>query len=399
MNKRLCYVIYSFIILFFLNGCRTPQKSTSVVTPPPPPKPVEKPHDPVPPEVPQRLNIALLLPLDLQKNLLYDTSMTVDESSITSLGHLNFYEGFQIAADSLRKSGKEINISTFDASVDSNSFINLLYRKEVLASDYIVCATNANYLGAASKIAAKHNNKIVFIQSPMQNTIVKENKNAWLAAPSNYTQSSRMAAYLAANYSASSVTILFRSNAREKMWATYFHDELKKGGINTIKMFIYTKALQDTLAAELSKNKKNLVIIPSSDEAFVSPVLSSINSLALPELTVAGLPTWENFESIDFSMLSGINTLYFTTSFVNEDDYAVKNFRRLFFKHYHSLPMQQAITGFDIAAYIAGLHLKTGNSIKPVLQYNFVQPVQDAGFENSQISVIGISDYKLVKKN
>lgn len=383
--------------IIFFASCKTTKKNTIAPAPKVITKPEEKSVEQPKPVSPGKLSIALLLPLELQKNLNFDT--TDSELKSGTLYNLQFYEGFMLAVDSLRKKGKEISITTYDSGIDSISFINLFYKKDVMASNYIVCNANTNFISAASQVALKHHNKILFAQPVMQNNIVKENKDAWLALPANYTQSALMASYLATKYPDARFSIIYRENGREKTWANYFSDELLKGKVTDVQSRLYSKNLTDSIAAGMNKNKTNIFLIPSSDEAFVSPLISKLNEAGMANVIAAGLPTWETFESIDFSSYKNVKTMYFTSTYFDEESFAVKSFQKCFFKNYHTAPSFNAYLGFDIGVYLAKTQFSNDNGIMPVLNYDFRQPYTNAGFENQYISVVGIEDYKVIRKN
>jgi hypothetical protein len=390
-------------LVAFIFGCRTTKQQPVVTQKPAPPKPLEKPIEKPVPVIPQELNLAILLPFDFKKNLSSDT-LSVGEISAASLANLHCYEGMMLAIDSLKGGGANIKINVFDSSVDSLSFINLLYKKEVLASDYIICATNANYLTAAATVAKKHQNKIVFVQSPMQNNIIKDNSSAWLALPANYTQSHVMASFLASNYKDANFLIVSRENTREKMWASFFTTEIKsecasKNSLSSVSQINYTANVFDSTNTIISKEKRNVIIIPSSDEAFVSPLLGQLNNLNMANIIIAGLPTWENFESIDFSSHKNLKVLYFSSSFIDENDIAVKNLQKAFFSKYFTLPIHQSFVGFDLMVWLTQQHFGNDFQLKQILPANYVQPFENSGFENIYTPIIGVEEYKLVKKN
>lgn len=395
MTNFKSYLLIGSIIFFA--ACKSTKKTTAPTPPPvtvkPQVKPIEQPKTAV---IPSKLNIALLLPLELKYALAFDT--TDAEIKNSTLSYLHFYEGFMLAVDSLKKTGKEINVVTYDSGVDSLSFINLLYKRDVMASDFIICATNLNYVPAASVVAQRHNNKILFVQPVMQNNIVKENKDAWLALPANYTQSALMANYIATTHPNAKFNIIYRESGREKIWATYFADELKKEKISDVSSKLYSKSFIDTISTSIDKSKTNVFLIPSSDEAFVSPIISKLNEAGQDNVIAVGLPTWETFESIDFSSYKNVKTIYFTSTYVDDYNLGVKSFQKCFFSNYNTLPFFNAYLGFDMALYLLNFQFKSDAGIKSILNYDFKQPY-NTGYENQHISVVAIEDYKVVRKN
>lgn len=382
----------------FFQSCSSSKKTTEVPAKPVPPVVKEEKKEEPKSEVNKPLNFSLLLPLDL-KNQLAKSDDTTDDNSIDAnvMPQLQFLEGALMAADSMKALGIDLSIKTIDVPADSVALTNIFYRKEVLQADVIFAAVNSSLANAASTLALKHKNKIVFNQ-PASASILKQNKDAYLSVPSTTTQCEQAADFVMTRYPSAKIFIVTRDNKREKDIAEIFRRKISAKA----NYILYSVQLFDSLSSALSRTAQNVIIMSSSDQDFVSPLLDKINGLNMANITVFGLPTWENFESIDYGGLKNLRFQYFTSSYTDVASRDGQNFRQAFINKYKTEPMYNAFQGFDLVMYFA----KTFHSNKKVetlklsqIPYDFKETPVGNGYENKLIHVLEIKDYELVKVN
>lgn len=396
MKERL---LFYFLIVICFAGCVSKKPVVIVQPPSPPPKPVEKPAEPPKAELPKTINIALLLPFDFKTNLSNDSAM-LEEITATCQQQLQFYEGAKLAVDSLKKNGFAVNIKVFDTAVDSISFVNLMYSNDVIKSDYIICSFNSPWQTTASVIAQKHFNKIIFTQ-PASAPFVLNNKESWQLMPSTNTQIEMMADYIQKNFSSHVISIVYRETKKEAELKNIFKNAIdslarQQGRQIVLKSFLYNNALFDSGSVTLDSSRLNLILITSSDEAFVNSVINQINNLNYPALRIVGLPTWDNFESIDFSSLKNISVSYFVTNYIDYSKPAVASFQKKFIAFYGTTPGYSAFQGYNIIAYLSHISNEKETNVSEIFPFNFVRYNENSGFENREINVVGIENYKMI---
>lgn len=394
-------IVKLFLGAIFFYSCATQKKKQPVAQQPAPPKPIEKPIEAPKPEPAKTLNIAMLLPFDFKTNLSTDSAM-LEEINPGTAPYLQFYEGAKIALDSLKKNGFNVTVKVFDSAIDSVSFINLMYKKEVMASDYIICSVNSSWHSTASVIAQRHFNKIIFPQ-PAASPLVINNKDAWQLMPSTNSQIERMCDFIQKNYSDNVISIVYRESKRETELKGIFKralDSLAKANIKmlNVRTLLYNKALFDSGSVTLDSTKRNLVLITSSDEAFVNPVLNQLNSLNYFYINIAGLPTWDNFESIDFSGLKNLRVVYFMSNFIDLTREAALGFQKKFLASFGTIPQYNAYQGYNIMSYLARNTFQKETRLPEIFPFEFVKFNSNSGFENRHINVVGIENYKVVLK-
>lgn len=412
MRKLITLFFLFSAILYSCKTTKVVQKDTkkAVVVAPKPEKPVEeKPKETI--KQSKEISIALMLPLYLQQNFDIDTSDTDADIDSRSLPALSFYEGALLAADSLEKAGMKVKLNVIDIAKDSSARHALLLNYQTLKNCDVVFALFPSSQSVAAADAAKqYGMKLVLTQSSTP-APVNDNQQVVLAAPSSVTQCRLMADYITNEYHFSKFIVLSRNQKRENELAEVFKKEtdsllLKKfkGEAGAI-IFSYPDSGKKMFVNYLSAEQRNIIYLPSSDESYVSSILNMLNDLE-KNVTVVGLPTWENFESIQFSKLSNLEIYLFTTTYINTEDTRLASFRKKYITHYKTDPFFNAYQGAELTDYFTKLFNKydkkfleqtanetTGSSFK------FLNSNPKNGFENTTISVLKYADYKLMKIN
>ncbi|MBS1764926.1 MAG: hypothetical protein JSS90_08185 [Bacteroidetes bacterium] len=402
MNKKQKSVlIYPITLTMLLAAvlstvaCRT-SKQVHVPTVQSPPKPVEKEPTPAPKpkeEIVKPLNFGLLLPLDIKKNLdaITDTSVDMGMDNFT-MSQLQFAEGALLAVDSLNAVKQTVNIKINDAPADSFYLSNKLYKADLLHADVIIAAVPAANAPVVQRIANMHKQKVIFTQ-PVSVSSLPSSDRIYLAATSTPTQCEMAASKLAAYIPSAHYFLLTTDNKRDLDIASLF-----KPGLPTARTFVLTDRNKlDSIAKQASRHEQAIIIV-SSDEDYVSSTLNKLNAAADGMITVLGLPTWENFETIDFSNLKNIRALYFTTNFIDEGSEVVKDFRNKFISKYNTDPMFSAYQGYELIMEFAANRLDEGRKQmrKKVLPMKFMQNDNHGCFENRYVRFIEIKNFELI---
>lgn len=355
-------------------------------------------------------HISLLLPLNLEQQFKTDTAGNDLDVLPASLSALNFYEGFISALDNEIDKKILIQYDVYDTERDSMSLWKLLNSQSITKSDIVMAMLSNSWNTTAAGVASARQYNLFLLQGNNASCLNRSPKT-FLTNPGNSTQCRLMARYLHENYSGSSALILYReNNKKEADLADLFFSELDSLANHVaIKKINYSQGGFENLKSKLSLTKKNLLVIPSSDESYITSILNKLSDLKSYNFILAGLPTWEHFESIDPSQLEAFNTHIFSASFIEYRNPAVKDFRKNFISSYHVDPLYSAYQAYDLVQWIQYNISKNNADIEkyqspPALHYitNGIVPLRycnNCGFENSVISVLKYKDGLLEKVN
>lgn len=412
--KNVLSLMVAAFIAVTLNGCKS-SKPVVYSQPLPPPKTEVKTEQPVKPDtstvkpVAVAATISVIMPFELRENFPHVTEETAvpPEPFIApnSLNAVHFYEGCLLAADSLVSNGKNLTVKAYEAPSDSVTLKRLLSNPAVKNSA-VIFATLPNHLSSVAAGFAEKNKLPLVITSAPSADFLAGNPHVILSSASTITQCRMMVEKMLDLYPASNVIMAWRKVKREDELAAVFRSEIKKlkGYASFHDINVQDKGY-DGIMKVMSTSSRNLIFLISSDEALVNPFLNKIEEAGIAETVISGLPTWMNFESIDFISFKNLRIHVFDNNFINYDDPQRQNFRSVFIKKYFDDPNPSAFNGFDLT-YQIGRHYsgkesdlinlmnKAFNNIGPAFKF---EAVPGGGFENKSISVLRYTDYKLEK--
>ncbi len=350
---------------------------------------------------------ALIMPFELEQNFSSGTDeLQQPEVSSSSLTALNFLEGSQMAVDSLKAKKVEVKLNSYDTPADSTGIAKMLSNPAIKDADIVFAMFPNNLVSAAAAIAKTHNVKLVLTQAGATESF-KENSNIALAYASSKTQCREMVDFMLGQFPDANILLVFRTQKREDELASIFREEiLKTKGNSDFQDFNASKKDYNDITASLSKTKRNIVFIISSDEAFVSPLLALLEDQKLFGIKISGLPTWLNFESIDFMNFNNLQLHLFDNNFIENDKPVKIQFRKAFISRFQMDPMPAAYNGYDLV-FNLGLSLRSNyEGMDKLMQqsfegneaYNF--SYSNSGvIENKSISVLQITEYRLERLN
>ncbi len=417
INNLLYSQLRVLLVILIIAGCSTRKKETTYnkIQTPPPVNVVKKDTflvkaDTVSESRSDTVKLLLILPFSLKENFSLDTTDTFYGIFPASLSAVNFYEGVMLAADSLRSLGLTLEYKAIESPADSGKIARIARSAEWLNADMVFADLMPNLFSPFLYYARLVNKNIVLLQAP-DPEVLNGNSNVVLAYASTFTQCRTMGNFLGSNFENARVIIVYRNQNREDFLARLFMDEIKSvNKFADIQEFNGSKSEFDDIITKLSSVKQNLVIVVSSDEAFVSPVISTLNNQEFyDDLIVAGLPTWQQFESIDFMANEKIDFLIFENNFINKELPKNRNITSAFINQYSVYPNTSGYNGFNLTFELVKGYSKSGSRkdnsfvIRTFIDnrenYFYKAADQGSGYENIAVSILQLSDYKLKKIN
>jgi hypothetical protein len=163
------------------------------------------------------------------------------------------------------------------------------------------------------------------------------------------------------------------------------------------------------LGKKLKSNTKNIIIFFSNNKTNVPNFVSLLNPLSKSnDILLMGMDGWEEFE-LETEFLVNLNFHQITSTFVDYDSEAVKQFTTRFRNKYGAEPLasKYAFLGYDTGWYFLTSLMKYGDKYISCLpdysgtglQYNFhfTGTKPGDGFQNQDVSIIKLQDYKMIK--
>lgn len=366
--------------------------------------PIEKKETPV---FKDQYNIAILLPFYLGIN---DSLAAADDNQIYNKSSiaLSFYNGALMAVDSMKRSGFKANIFVYDSGNDSLVTAGILNKPEIKEMDLII---GPLYLSGSEQVASfgKKHNITVIAPLIQQNKILFNNTHVLKAVPSQITQIEEIAKYIYLKFSKENILIVHNDNFKERGLVSSFKQKANQLNPDTVKEINYSKKGFPFVLGALSVHKKNIIILPSAEQAFVTEVIHQLHKVKDKyKIVIFGTENFLSFENIDPIYLQDLSVHISTPFFINYSDSIVERFNNLFFSIYKTDPDKFAFHGYDIALFnllelknngtnfISSVDQRTFNGLQTGV--NFIKTGMESGLENKFIFIIGMEDLRMVKK-
>ena len=214
-------------------------------------------------------------------------------------------------------------------------------------------------LSIAEKIIDKKK-QVLFSPLSSAYTLASGNESFVLANPGLRTHCTQLASYINTKYAgARKVILIYRRHSADSINASYFKSQLKLRGIELTE-----KSDSSYWNAEdfLSVLDPNLIIIPSFDEEFVNTMTKKFFELTANfKITLFGMPTWTEMETVRLDYLQALNT-HITSSFFVDD--SLKNFmqfREDYKMKFSSRPDEYSYKSYSLVLFIGNLWKEHGD--------------------------------------
>jgi hypothetical protein len=410
MVKQLL-ILCSVIVL--LSSCAARKRTqTSVPATTTTPAPVKKDSLPVT-EVPVKADeskktytIRLLLPLRLDEHFNFDTVPGSPLFLESTTAAMHFYLGAMAAVDSLNKLDTKLKLEVVDVSGDSTEVLRKLQRSAFTQCDLAISMLPSNLQDEGIRAATAKSCPIV-IQGNSNTQIAVNNPNVWLAAPANSTQLSMMCQYLFTDNPSALFFAFSRDQRSENILANYMSKQIDSvAGKPYCKILEFNKDKWEETMKNFPKGKRIILIIPTSDESYLQSILNKLIEMEDGYMfRLAGLPTWEHFESVDPSLLAEFSTYIFSAVHIDVDHPRIQKFRKAFIETNHADALEQAYYAYDMVNYFTRNFDVNGKKYEnyqpltslelPAKGLQFVPVCEGCGRENRSLNILRYGNYKL----
>ncbi|MFN8153563.1 MAG: hypothetical protein U0Y08_04650 [Bacteroidia bacterium] len=406
--------ILPFLLILFVVACSTSKKTgTTPVTPvavvpvPVDSASVNKDTTP-PPQATLEVKIGLLLPMQIKRHFEEDTVPDTNPLILPeAVPALQFYEGALLAKDSLATQHCYVRYKIIDTGTDSLATITKINTTNLSDMDAVISLLPPAFSKTLAAASERWKKPLYIFNAP-NTQILEQHAHLYLVSPSNNSQIRMMASFLAATYPNSNFLHVFREQRKEddiaKLFASVIDSVSGKPG--TAVMFNWKNGWAG-LKPKLAKGKRNVLIVPTSDESFLSSLLNKLKEEKEGyTFMLCGLPSWEGFESIDPLTMKEFDATFFNGTFIDYKSAAVQGFRKRFIQEYHTDPLPQAFWGYDLVRMVANdvnkhsRQLSLSNST-PLIEVNrsanWVQVCEGCGYENRNVNFLRFGDFEFVK--
>jgi LysM repeat protein len=364
----------------------------------------------IPPQQPYTFEVALMLPL-------YAT-LTAEETDVDSVqrrglrgrNFAEFYEGFLLAMDSLKKTGFSVNLHVYDTERDTMRTYKAI--KEIASGepDLIIGPVYPEDVNIAGRFASYRNIKLI---SPLstRSALVERYPGIVQIVPSRQSESYALANFIR-QYKQGRILLIrgsdslsMQSSWRFKKYLTQNMPADESGKPLYIHEYRLNDSLFNNLNKILARDQQNLLVVFSDNEAEVIPLVTRlIQRTALYPVTLFGMPSWQSWTNVDLNFLHNLQLHIVSPFYTDFSNPQVRNYlwksRTVYgYEPYEISPQgyNYSMLGFDIGLYFLSALRQYGKNFMPcaaenqgdqlLTRYRFIRD-GNGGYMNNNFSVI-----------
>ena len=279
---------------------------------------------------------------------------------------LEFYEGVQLALDSLAKEGTQLEVFIYDTRSGKESVEQQLSKLDTSIELILAYANPQESWNIANAAKTK---KIPYINVNLPNDAgITDNPYFVMLNSTLQTHIEHLYKYLQKNYALSPI-IMFRKKGQMEDIVRSFFDSARKNTLSVPLKVKYVDLLDSftvgQLTAKLDSNVHSVCVAGSLDENFgrrLSLQLASIDK-SYP-LTLVGMPTFDNLTK-DFTtpQYKGLEIVYSTPFYNSRMDKVSQAITDYFNTKMYARPSDMVMRGYEATWRFSKLLLEYGKDI------------------------------------
>jgi len=287
----------------------------------------------------------------------------------TILPGLDFYNGIQLAIDSLNAEGQSLSVLFYDSKSNTQSI------KEILASDplqdvsmIIASFNHRNDIKPLANFALNKQIPLISMTYPNDGG-VKANPYFALVNPTLTTHVEGIYKYLQKNYPTEPILYVKRTGALEDMIEGLFQDLNKKTPALPLKIRTVSATDSTNIAsfnAILDSTKTNIIFCGSLNENFGINLVKSTATNKNYKAVLIGMPTWDAIKDLG----KGTEIIYSTPYKYNRTDKLAQYINTSYRNKVSGRPSDMVFKGFEAMYHFGKLLIKHQNNIVTQLSDN-----------------------------
>ena len=346
---------------------------------------------------------AIILPF-LGKNVQSETSRMVE-----------YYEGFLLAVDSLKRTGTSIDLYTYNSGSDAATVNALLKRSELKDMDIIFGPLYQQQIKPLADFADRNDIRLVIPFTSKDNTVFRNPSVYQINTPQSYFYSEVYDHFTRQFPNANVVFIEATQGSKDKAeFIKGLKDELRDRRIafKSLK----EDATPESLAATLVPGKSNIFIPTSGSNLTLIKILPQLTLLVRNqpehEIHLFGYPEWQTYTKDHLDTFFELDTYFYSSFYTNNLLPAAINFMRSYRRWYRKDMEERypkyGMLGFDTGFFFLKGLSRFGTDLENNLDKMNLTPIQTGfkfqrvnnwgGFVNKKVFFVRFTkNYELVK--
>lgn len=328
---------------------------------------------------------------------------------------IEFYEGFLLAVDSLKRQGVSLDLHVFDSGSESKSLASILAKEELKQMHLIIGPLYQQHIKPLADFADQHHIRLVIPFTSKDNEVFQNPYVYQVNTPQSYLYSEVYSHFLYQFANANVIILQGATSDKENKidFANGLRLELVKKGIPSQTIYNINSA---NLRAALHSEKENVFISTSASELALIKLVPQLTLLAKHnpkhKISFFGYPEWQTYTKDHLDSFFELNTYFYSSFYTNNllpsAVNFIKNYHRWYSKEMANTFPKYGMLGFDVGYFF----LKGLSTYGTGFEYNLskmnLTPIQTGfkferannwgGFINKKVFFINFTkNYELLK--
>ena len=319
---------------------------------------------------------------------------------------IEFYQGFLMAADSIKKEGKNLEIYAFSSGSTEADIMEVLGKPEIAQLDVLFGPVDEQQLPPTITICKQNNTRLVLPFVNGQSTA--GNPHLYMACPNNAVTIAEAAGLVTKAYTNRNFIILKSNtdNYKGSLFTQTLSDMLGKNG-NIVRL-LNINSDESSYEAAMNQFKDNVIVPDNPNIKTLNILISKLDTFRQKHpnynISLLGYPEWQTYTdkllNSFFTFDTYIYSPYYYNALAGNTKYFEQTFTRNFGKPMAVNYPRYAMMGFDLALYIMHEMLTggfVGQQVPYQNMYKFVQEGENNGYSNRFIQLIHFTKTKQIE--
>lgn len=279
---------------------------------------------------------------------------------------LEFYEGVQLALDSLEQEEAALDVQVYDTRSTTQSLQQVLHSPEFQRTELIIGQVVPGELQQLAAAAAHQNIPFINVNFPNDGGITN-NPNFVILNSTLRTHCEGIYKFIQRNYATKPILLFRRKGTQDDRLHNYFAEIGKSTASVPLKIREITlddNFTSSTLIPYLDSTTQTICIAGSLDENFGRNLCQAFASLNKTYTSILiGMPTWDNISDFSRPEYSGTEIIYSTPFYTNPSDNLSKSIQQYFRNKFYSRPSDMVFRGYESTYRFAKLLLQYGKNL------------------------------------
>ncbi len=280
---------------------------------------------------------------------------------------LEFYEGAQLAIDSLNKEGAPLEIFIYDTRSSKQSIAKQLNQAETDSVELIIAHSTSQEVKIFADAGLKRNIPVINVNLPNDGG-ASANPFFVVLNSTLKTQCEGIYKHIQKYYSLNPIVVFRKKGQLEDRLKMYFDDFSKSTVAVPLKMKyveLTDSFTVNQLRAHLDTTNQTLCIAGSLDENFGRRLVKQLSILKKQkyQASVMGMPTWDNIKDFNKPEYKGVEIIYSTPFYHSKVDKISQGITNYFNTVMFARPSDMVFRGYEVTWKYAKLLMQYGKDI------------------------------------